>query len=76
MGRCPVIGAGWPDASCRAPVMLRFTQFLLSIAMTSVYHELRPDSYLLLLTPGAPTSPERALDYSLTCASRSGKVVT
>lgn len=41
--------------------------------MTTVYHELLPQSYLLLLTPGAPKAPEYALDYSLRCASRSGK---
>jgi hypothetical protein len=41
--------------------------------MTTVYHELLPQSYLLLLTPGSPKAPEYALDYSLRCASRSGK---
>ncbi|MBF9236524.1 hypothetical protein I2I05_03860 [Hymenobacter sp. BT683] len=41
--------------------------------MTTVYHELLPDSYLLLLTPGKPADPEYALDYSLRCACRSGR---
>ncbi|GAB3295051.1 hypothetical protein GCM10027511_08530 [Hymenobacter humi] len=41
--------------------------------MTTVYHELLPESYLLLLTPGAPAEPEYALDYSLKCACSSGK---
>ncbi|SFQ51487.1 hypothetical protein [Hymenobacter arizonensis] len=41
--------------------------------MTTVYHELLPESYLLLLTPGSPNAPEYALDYSLKCACRSGK---
>lgn len=41
--------------------------------MTTVYHELLPESYLLLLTPGFPVDPELCLDYSLRCAYRSGK---
>ncbi|WP_157781177.1 hypothetical protein [Hymenobacter sedentarius] len=41
--------------------------------MTTVYHELLPESYLLLLTPGPPKDPESALDFSLGCAYRSGK---
>lgn len=43
--------------------------------MTTVFHELLPESYLLLLTPGKPTGPEFALDFSLKCACRSGKTV-
>ena len=41
--------------------------------MTTVYHEMLPESYLLLLTPGVPNAPEYALDFSLKCACRSGK---
>jgi hypothetical protein len=45
----------------------------LSNAMTTVYHELLPESYLLLLTPGSPEALEYALEDSLKCACRSGK---
>ncbi len=41
--------------------------------MATVYHELLPQSYLLLLVPGKPDTSEYALDYSLKCACRSGK---
>lgn len=41
--------------------------------MNTVFHELLPESYLLLLTPGSPSGPEFALDFSLKCACRSGK---
>lgn len=41
--------------------------------MTTVYHELLPESYLLLLTPGPPDTREYALDNSLKSACRSGK---
>ena len=41
--------------------------------MTTVYHELLPKSYLLLLAPGPAGEPELALAHSLRCACRSGK---
>ncbi|WP_210521998.1 hypothetical protein [Hymenobacter terricola] len=41
--------------------------------MTVVYHELLPDSYLLILAPGRPGGPEAALAHWLKCAQRSGK---
>ena len=45
--------------------------------MTTIYHELLPESYQLLLTPEASNEPARALaqalEYSLGCAYRSGK---
>jgi anti-anti-sigma regulatory factor len=41
--------------------------------MTVVYHELLPESYLLILAPGRTEEPEAALAHSLHCAQRSGK---
>ena len=41
--------------------------------MITVYHEIRPESYLLFLTPGAPAGREYALAYCLRRACRSGK---
>lgn len=41
--------------------------------MTVVYHELLPDSYLLILAPSRIEEPEAALAHSLRCAERSGK---
>ena len=43
--------------------------------MTVVYHEVLPESYLLILAPGrtGDTVPEVALAHSLRCAERSGK---
>ncbi|MBF9221133.1 STAS domain-containing protein [Hymenobacter ruricola] len=41
--------------------------------MTVVYHELLPDSYLLILAPSRADEPEAALAHSLHCAQRSGK---
>jgi len=41
--------------------------------MTTVYHELLPESYLLRLAPGPANEPELALEHSLRCAGRSGK---
>ena len=41
--------------------------------MTIVYHELLPESYLLILVPGGAGGPEAALANSLHCARRSGK---
>jgi anti-anti-sigma regulatory factor len=42
-------------------------------AMTTVYQETLPESYLLLLTPGPATTSEAPLQYGLDCASHSGK---
>ncbi|MBF9141156.1 STAS domain-containing protein [Hymenobacter properus] len=41
--------------------------------MTVVYHELLPESYLLILAPSHAEEPEAALAHSLHCAQRSGK---
>ncbi|MGI4737064.1 MAG: STAS domain-containing protein [Janthinobacterium lividum] len=41
--------------------------------MLIVYHELLPDSYLLILTPGSATASELELAHHLSCAARSGK---
>ncbi|WP_046243430.1 hypothetical protein [Hymenobacter terrenus] len=41
--------------------------------MTVVYHELLPESYLLILAPGQAGEPEVALAHWLHCAQRSGK---
>ena len=41
--------------------------------MTSVYHELLPESYLLILAPGQAGKTEAALANSLHCAQRSGR---
>jgi len=41
--------------------------------MTTVYHELLPESYLLILAPGQGDEPEKILDQELSRASRSGK---
>ncbi|WP_201980717.1 STAS domain-containing protein [Hymenobacter rubidus] len=41
--------------------------------MTTVYHELLPESYLLILAPSPSNAPEAALAHSLHCAKRSGK---
>jgi hypothetical protein len=41
--------------------------------MTLVYHEVLPESYLLILTPSSANEPEEGLDHALSCASRSGK---
>ncbi|UOQ96845.1 hypothetical protein MUN81_16540 [Hymenobacter sp. 5317J-9] len=41
--------------------------------MTVVYHELLPESYLLILAPSRSDEPEAALAHSLHCAQRSGK---
>jgi anti-anti-sigma regulatory factor len=41
--------------------------------MTVVYHELLPNSYLLILAPGRTDEPEVALAHWLKCAQRSGK---
>lgn len=41
--------------------------------MTVVYHELLPESYLLILAPGREGEPETGLAHWLKCAQRSGK---
>ncbi|GAB3573464.1 STAS domain-containing protein [Hymenobacter daeguensis] len=41
--------------------------------MTVVYHELLPESYLLILAPGRESRPETGLAYWLGCAQQSGK---
>ncbi|MBO2012675.1 hypothetical protein [Hymenobacter negativus] len=41
--------------------------------MTVVYHELLPESYLLILAPGREGGPETGLAHWLKCAQRSGK---
>jgi anti-anti-sigma regulatory factor len=41
--------------------------------MTVVYHELLPDSYLLILAPGREHEPETGLAHWLKRAQRSGK---
>ncbi|WP_310395421.1 hypothetical protein [Hymenobacter sp.] len=41
--------------------------------MNVVYHELLPDSYLLILAPGRTDEPEVALAHWLSCAEHSGK---
>lgn len=41
--------------------------------MTTVFHELLPESYLLRLLPGPANEPERALKHTLRRACRSGK---
>ena len=41
--------------------------------MTVVYHELLPESYLLILAPSRTDDSEAALAHSLHCAQRSGK---
>ncbi len=41
--------------------------------MTTVYHEVLPKSYLLILAPGQPDDREAELDYWLRRARRSGK---
>ena len=41
--------------------------------MTTVFHELLPDSYLLVLAPGPNEPSEVALKHQLYCAERSGK---
>jgi anti-anti-sigma regulatory factor len=41
--------------------------------MTTVFHELLPDSYLITLAPGPDGLSEFALNHRLHCAERSGK---
>ena len=41
--------------------------------MTTVFHELLPDSYLIILAPGTNAPTEPALAHRLHCAERSGK---
>lgn len=41
--------------------------------MTTIYHELLPESYLIILAPGPVGGLESALAYQLKCAQRSGK---
>ena len=41
--------------------------------MTTVFHELLPESYLIILAPGLPYDFETALAYQLRRAKRSGK---
>jgi anti-anti-sigma regulatory factor len=41
--------------------------------MTTVYQELLPESYLLILAPGGPDGAEVALADSLHCAQHSGR---
>lgn len=41
--------------------------------MTTVFHEVLPDSYLIILAPGPAGPAEEALAYRLGCAGRSGK---
>ena len=41
--------------------------------MTTVFHELLPESYLLILAPGSEAPSEMALARQLRCAERSGK---
>ena len=41
--------------------------------MTSVYHELLPESYLIILAPGQVGELESALAHQLKCAQHSGK---
>lgn len=41
--------------------------------MTTVFHELLPESYLIILAPGPETPSELALAHRLRCAERSGK---
>ncbi|MCI1189093.1 hypothetical protein MON38_16840 [Hymenobacter sp. DH14] len=41
--------------------------------MTTVFHELLPDSYLIILAPGSDEHSEAALAHRLRCAERSGK---
>ena len=41
--------------------------------MTAVYHELLPESYLLILAPGSGDDHEAGLAHWLKCAQRSGK---
>ena len=41
--------------------------------MTTVFHELLPDSYLITLVPGPAGASEAALDHRLRRAERSGK---
>ena len=41
--------------------------------MTTVFQELLPESYLLLLTPGSAATPELALENGLRSACHSGK---
>lgn len=41
--------------------------------MTVVYHELLPESYLLILAPGGGDEVEAGLAHWLKCAQRSGK---
>lgn len=41
--------------------------------MTTVFHELLPDSYLIILAPGSADVSEEALAHRLRCAERSGK---
>lgn len=40
--------------------------------MITVFHEVLPDSYLIILAPGPDGPPEAALAYRLGCAGRSG----
>ncbi|MDQ2769505.1 MAG: hypothetical protein M3Y54_03280 [Bacteroidota bacterium] len=41
--------------------------------MLNVFHELLPESYLVILAPGPAGQPEAALAYRLRRAARSGK---
>lgn len=41
--------------------------------MMVVYHELLPESYLLILAPGRTRGPEASLAHWLQCAQSSGK---
>lgn len=41
--------------------------------MTTVFHELLPDSYLIILAPGPDGPSEVAMAHQLRCAERSGK---
>lgn len=41
--------------------------------MTTVFHELLPDSYLVILAPGSDGPSEAALAHRLRCAERSDK---
>ncbi|TPG66353.1 STAS domain-containing protein [Hymenobacter nivis] len=41
--------------------------------MLIVYHEIMPDSYVLVLAPDSATASEFELAHHLSCAARSGK---
>ena len=41
--------------------------------MTTIYHELLPESYLIILAPARDGESEAALEHQLKCAERSGK---